>query len=792
MGNLFRRIIRLMLVISMLPVPSVDAASNYYNVEATLQYAKEYANVDDGTVCDQFVKAALKKGNIEILAGDVDPVKDALLKAEYGSNMILKLNEDGRHINISDNPSLKPGDIMFFYCDTCGDNTHTAIVGGWDEAGNVFCYGHNPGWDEDDNEYGVYRHRGHDKVTYCDSYWTEYTAVSMDTDVKTHWHNFSETDNNGKYYYEKAHPHPMYAKCKSCDIAYYLGWDAKEVTSCTECNPPLGDNPVITTCRYVEGDKKYIELKWSTVYNVVSYNVHRAKSKDGTYFNLGNVKSPNMNNTSVDIGIKYWYKIEAVLENGEKRWSEPVSVVAGVVSDKLLPPTISVSDKDGKPYLKWVHIDGATEYVVYRSTTKDFKDTDYTYTTSNTSLKNENALNGNIYYYKVVAVAADERNNSESSNIVEFKMPKLSTPVAKVEKNPEYNNAPQVKWDRVAGAVEYEVYRAKSLKGEYQLIYTTDKISYTNTDVKKGQSYYYKIKAVARVKDLSSDLSEVCVFIPEGKKLEATKATVSAHRSGVYKGYPQIKWSRVPQALKYEVYRAESENGEYVKVRETTGLSYTNTAVTPDKTYYYKVKALAGSEVYNSEFSNTVKFKTAKNKKPQTVTDMGRQPTGYPRIRWTKVNGASRYEVWRSVAGENNFELVTISRYLTHTNTCSRGGEYEYKVRPVYADGTKGVFSNIVKVTAYLKEPTVTIAANENYDDKPQLKWNSIYMADMYEVYRADSVDGEFKKVYTTKYKSYTNTAAESGKTYYYKVKAVDKTGNIDSGFSNTEYFEVK
>ena len=58
-------------------------------------------------------------------------------------------------------------------------------------------------------------------------------------------------------------------------------------------------------------------------------------------------------------------------------------------------------------------------------------------------------------------------------------------------------------------------------------------------------------------------------------------------------GRPTLKWNAVTGAAKYEVYRARSLNGDYIKYSTVTGTSYTNTSyIENGNTYYYKVRAL--------------------------------------------------------------------------------------------------------------------------------------------------------------------------------------------------------
>ena len=58
-------------------------------------------------------------------------------------------------------------------------------------------------------------------------------------------------------------------------------------------------------------------------------------------------------------------------------------------------------------------------------------------------------------------------------------------------------------------------------------------------------------------------------------------------------GRPTLKWNAVTGAAKYEVYRARSRSGEYIKYSTVTGTSYTNISyIENGNTYYYKVRAL--------------------------------------------------------------------------------------------------------------------------------------------------------------------------------------------------------
>ncbi len=56
-----------------------------------------------------------------------------------------------------------------------------------------------------------------------------------------------------------------------------------------------------------------------------------------------------------------------------------------------------------------------------------------------------------------------------------------------------------VKWKKVKGATQYEVYRSTSKKGKYKKLATTKKTSYTDKKATGGKKYYYKIRVCKKI-----------------------------------------------------------------------------------------------------------------------------------------------------------------------------------------------------------------------------------------------------------------------------------------------------
>ena len=159
-------------------------------------------------------------------------------------------------------------------------------------------------------------------------------------------------------------------------------------------------------------------------------------------------------------------------------------------------------------------------------------------------------------------------------------------------------------WEKISGAEKYYIVRATSEKGTYSKVATVTGTSYIDKETKAGKTYYYKVKALHEKDAADSAYSAVTSRVCDLKKPVVTIFLKD--------GDPRIKWDAITGAVKYEVYRATSSTGTYKLVKTTkTSTSYTDTAATAGKTYYYKVRAIHENSSANSAYS-TVKYIKAK------------------------------------------------------------------------------------------------------------------------------------------------------------------------------------
>ncbi|MBR5806545.1 MAG: cell wall-binding repeat-containing protein [Oscillospiraceae bacterium] len=160
-------------------------------------------------------------------------------------------------------------------------------------------------------------------------------------------------------------------------------------------------------------------------------------------------------------------------------------------------------------------------------------------------------------------------------------------------------------------------------------------------------------------------------------------------------GKPKISWSLTDETIKsYRIYY--STDGNYFTELHTVGSTtsyYVHSKATADTKYYYRIKFVYtnGTE---SMFSNTVSATATVGKTDAKVTNEKAAT-----IQWTKVDGASKYVVYRSETIDGTYTEVTTTAGTSFKDTTAKTGKtYYYKVVTVSAKGVEGDTSGIVAV----------------------------------------------------------------------------------------------
>ena len=369
-------------------------------------------------------------------------------------------------------------------------------------------------------------------------------------------------------------------------------------------------------------------------------------------------------------------------------------------------------------------------------------------------------------------------------NYGKISVDKVGTPTVTGGNDPD-TGKPRFTWNPVDGAAKYEVYRSGTKDGTYSLYCTTTGTSYTNTTASAGYTYYYKVRAIGydgKAGSFSAVKERTC---------DCARPVVTAGNNAS-SGKVTLKWSAVTGAKSYAIYRSTSIDGTYTKMYTTTSTSYTNSTSKGGVTYYYKVYALSSRTTYADSAATLVGPCVCKCAAP-TVTSGNNATTGKITLKWSAVEGATKYEIWRSGTKNGTYTRMYTTTSTSYTNSTSYAGyTYYYKVKAICGTNAaaNSEFSAIKERTCDCAAPVVKISLNNG---DPKLTWDKVYNADSYTIYRATTANGTYTKMYTTKYTSYTNTTAAAGKTYYYKVVAnCSRSSYATSAYSNVVHILAK
>ena len=336
------------------------------------------------------------------------------------------------------------------------------------------------------------------------------------------------------------------------------------------------------------------------------------------------------------------------------------------------------------------------------------------------------------------------------------------------------NNTILVTWELVPAAQNYIVYSSEDNK-KWTTEATVADTSYTKKGLTYGKIYYFKVKAVG---NQNSKTSEVVKGKTVPNKVEnLVSGTIKTNSI-------KISWDKVG-VTGYEVYTS-TDNKKWTlltTITKNTTLSYNNTGLKANKTYYYKVRAyktVSGKKVYGS-FSDVLKVKTAPEAPTFTI-----KANSYESLKLviTSVKGATKYLVYRSEEEKGTYTRVgetTTTSYIDHELVPKT--TYYYKIKACNSANKCSGYSSIVSKKVTIATPKISLLGDKN--TPVTIVVSNVADTEGYEVFR--SLDNKtWTKIDTIANDTfrYEDYSAAYKKTYYYKVRTY-VTINGKKGYSS-------
>lgn len=314
---------------------------------------------------------------------------------------------------------------------------------------------------------------------------------------------------------------------------------------------------------------KYKHHPYQTLY---VYNGNR-KQTNKYEFDTKTTVSHNTGSIYLTSGWHYLRFVGGAANNQYQGYSFRVNVPLGKVGG-----VSTYQPSGGGIGIKWNKVLGASHYELWRGTSLSGSFTKIA-TISGTSRVDSSVSPGRTYYYKV---RARNGNSYGGYSLVVSRRVSLQAPKVTIINRNAYSL--RIQWNTVAGASQYEVWRATSPSGKYTKIATMKGTNYRiDGGLSPARPYYYKIRA--RYGNVYSAFSAY----KGGRTLPVTQSPITVVKRN--SSSASIRWTKAAGATGYEIYRSTSYNGKYSRIGSTSGTSFGNGGLTRGRVYYYKVRA---------------------------------------------------------------------------------------------------------------------------------------------------------------------------------------------------------
>lgn len=561
--------------------------------------------------------------------------------------------------------------------------------------------------------------------------------------------------------------------------------------------PSVPTFPAVPSSLLVSAGDTQLNLTWSVASGAASYNVKRSATTGGPYTTIAtNVTGTSFNNTGLTNGVTYYYVISAVNLIGEGADSIEVSGKPGafLINDDFENSTlgdvpngyITIANAAD------VNINNVTVINNNHLTNKYYSPTEVSpannksavipgnssnvlwindnanasrrggFTNTFTAISGKKGVTAQLDFMEPTLIGDSyplELLDSSGKTVLSFSITNL-TSLLSLTKGVWYN----LKFVTDTGANSADVYMNGIYKGNYK--FTTQ-----DTNISKIQS------RTAGSSTGSLYLDNVKVYQQEVVTPQNLIASGGNHIA-------ELNWNAASGVDAYQVYRSTSSGGTYILVASNVpSNSYTDTGLTNDIPYYYKVTAVSGSGV--SEYSNET-FATPNNVLPPAA------PTGLSAVtrdsqitlNWNSSDNATHYSLQRGTTPNGPFTQLMLngSQKLTSTTyldtNLTDGTPYYYQVAAGNIGGLSPysglpVEDPVASPAAPLGTSALLNAIPAN--NKVDLNWSSVTQATYYNVKRSTVNGGPYTTIAANvNGTSYSDAAAANSMTYYYVVTAAN------------------
>ncbi len=253
--------------------------------------------------------------------------------------------------------------------------------------------------------------------------------------------------------------------------------------------------------------------------------------------------------------------------------------------------------------------------------------------------------------------------------------------------------------------------------------------------------------------------------------------------SDTYESYDlEFEWEEISGA-DYYLFRLYDANKKVIKQFNVYGATSTKIKLDADGKYYAKVYSRSS---HNSSWvigGKLVSFNVTLPEAPKLTSISFTESsintvygdTVIPEVTVEPANCTEEL-VWES----SDTSVLTVDNGVVTALSCGKA--------TVYCKNQDGTISAECTVTVKPQNITnISVVAGETKTDRITFTWDALDYADSYDIHRYNAETRKYVKIGNTDTAKYTDETAEAGRSYYYLVRACDKTESGTFRGANTK-----
>lgn len=499
--------------------------------------------------------------------------------------------------------------------------------------------------------------------------------------------------------------------------------DYSSVVNATTANCPVNAPNAVSA---VAVGSSEIQLTWHDTSNdETEFRIERSRYNNTGYSEIGVVPANTTfySDTTVACGIPYYYRVRAY-RSVPSTYSDYSFVVSRSTSCSPLPaPTNTTATTLSVTQIQITWTDNATDETNYRIERSLDGSTGWlqivSLSSNVTTYTNTGLTCGSTYYYRVRAYRSSTGTYSAYSEIAPSTTwlcaPLAPTSLTAIDQN---TGQIQLTWiDNAADETEYRIQRTPNGSSSWAQIATvpSNATTYLDTGSTCGATYQYRVQAYRTSPINNSSYSNTATASVTCPPVATTTITATVVSATVIR----LDW--VDNAVDETDYRIErSPDGisgwSQISTTAANAITYTDSNLTCETSYAYRIRAYRDSDGSYSSYSNTVSATTAlclllppTNLRGTIVSEI------QLRLTWAD---AAQNESAMLVERLNNGQWAQIANLPANTTAYTDTGlacgtEYQYRVR-VYrsSNNTYSGYSNTLVIGTKVCTPDNLMLSN--------------------------------------------------------------------------------